>query len=446
MGIALDGLASGLDTKALIDSLMQLEAIPQSLLKAKVSGTQSIVTALQSLNAKIASLATLAATAAKPTALAAFTGTSSSDKVTLTVTDGATAGEFDIVVDKVAQAQTTVSDAVTAWPETTLTFTDAGGTAVAVTAASTSLDDVVKAVNASDAGVTATKVSAGKDAVTGDPLYRLQFTSAETGAAGGFAISGATAGMTTIRSAQDAEATLWKGTPAEQVLTSATNTFDDILSGVSITVTAASADPVSISVARNADAATAVAKNFVAALNDVFALISSRSVVTTTTTNGVTSVEGGVFTGDSTVRSTRQSLVSAASMPIDGFSPSVIGINITKTGVLEFDAEVFAAALADDPARVESMMQKLASRVADSATMASDKYDGTLTSKITGQESLAKNLNGQIEEWTTRLTNRRATLNRTYAAMEVRLSALNAQSSYLASQLASLPSNSGSSK
>lgn len=446
MGIALDGLASGLDTKALINSLMQLEAIPQSQLKAKVSGTQSLLTALQSLNSKIASLGTLATDAAKPTALASFTGTSSSDTVSLTVAKGATAGGFDIVVDRLAQAQTTVSDAVSTWSETTFTLTGADGTAVAVTAASTSLNDIVTAVNRSGAGVTATKVSAGTDAVSGDPLFRLQFTATDTGIAGGFTLSGTTTGMTTIKTAQDAAATLWKGTPAEQVLTSATNTFDDILSGVSITLKAAAPEPVTIAVTRDSDAATKVAKSLVAGLNEAFALISTKSVVTTTTTNGVTSVTGGVFTGDSTVRSTRQSLLSAASMPINGSSPSSIGISITKTGVLEFDAEVFATALANDPAKVESMMQVLASRVAGAATSISDKYDGSLTSKITGQESLAKNLNGQIEEWDTRLENRMATLSRTYAAMEVRLGTLNAQSSYLASQLASLPTTQRNSK
>jgi flagellar hook-associated protein 2 len=438
MGLALDGLASGLDTTALINSLMQLEAIPQSLLKNKVSGTQSVITALQSLNTKIASLSELAIAASKPAALATFAAKSSSDKVSVTVATGATAGQLDIVVDKLAQAQTTVSAAVTAWPETTLTITGADGVAVPITAASTSLDDMVKAVNAADAGVTATKVASGKDAATGEPQYRLQFTASETGAAGAFTLSGTSASMTTITTAQDAEATLWKGTAAEQVVTSSSNTFAGVLSGVSITAMAASTDPVSITVARDAAAASKVAKDFVGSLNEVFALISTKSVVTTTTTNGVTSVNGGVFTGDSTVRSAKQSLLSAASMPVNGLSPSEIGISVTKTGVLEFDAQKFAAALASDPAKVESTMQELASRVAGAATQASDKYDGTLTSKITGQESLAKNLSGQIEDWDTRLENRRATLSRTYSAMEVRLSALNAQSSYLTSQLASL--------
>jgi flagellar hook-associated protein 2 len=446
MGLAVDGLVSGMKTTELINSLIQVESIPQSLLKKKVSTTQSAITALQDLNSKISALATLATSAAKPDALNGHTVTSSSPSVSATASTGANAGRLDLVVDKLAQSQVTVSAAVSTWPDSSLAITGSDGTVTNVAFASTSLDDVAKAINASAAGVTATKVAAGTDSVTGEPLYRLQFTSATTGADAAFSFSGSTVGMTGITSAQDAEVVLWKGTAAEQVISSATNTFADILPGVSVTVKAASADPVSLTVSRDATAATAVAKGFVGSLTEVFALISTKSVVTTTTTNGVVSVNGGVFTGDSTVRGVKQSLLAAASMPVNGVSPSEIGISITKTGTLEFDDETFAKALAADPDKVRSIMQELASRVAASASQASDKSDGSLTSKITGQETLAKDYTAQVAEWDDRLANRRTSLERTYSAMEVRLSTLNAQASYLTSQLASLPSTSGNSK
>ena len=56
MGISLDGLASGLDTTALISSIMQSEALPQTLLKNKSYDIQSMVSALQGLNGKVATL------------------------------------------------------------------------------------------------------------------------------------------------------------------------------------------------------------------------------------------------------------------------------------------------------------------------------------------------------------------------------------------------------
>ena len=60
---SISGLVSGLDTTSIISQLMQLEAAPQTLLKNKQATESSTVSALQTLNTKIASLATAATTA-----------------------------------------------------------------------------------------------------------------------------------------------------------------------------------------------------------------------------------------------------------------------------------------------------------------------------------------------------------------------------------------------
>ena len=454
MGLAVDGLISGLNTTDLINSLMQLEALPQTQLKKKVSGSQAMISALQGLNTKIASLATLATDTAKPAALDLFKATSSSTTATTAVRAGASAGQMNVVVTTLAQAQVAVSAAVSVWPDDppVLTVVASDGTHTQVTASTTSLADVAAAINGADAGVTAVSVS------TGDGNFRLQFTSTETGADAAFEIHRGTSaqvtggtsinvltepGAATISVAQDAELTLWAGTTASQSISSSTNTFADVLPGVDLTVTAVSADPITLTVARDDKAISKVAESFVSALNGVFALISTKSTVTDSTdTAGTPIVSAGPFTGDSTVRGVNQQILSAASMPVDGISPSEIGISITKTGTLEFDATKFASALTDDPGKVEAIMQKLASRVADSATQASDKYDGLITTKITGQESMVKNFTTQIAEWDGRLEARRANLERSYSAMEVQLSALNSQSSWLTSQMSSLTAES----
>ena len=437
MALAVDGLSSNLDTTALINSLIQLEAIPQNLLKNKVSGAQSAINALQQLNAKIASLATLAEDTAKPAALDIFTAKTDSGSVTTTVGSGASAATLSFVVDKVAKTQVSVTDALTAWPDTAITITGAKGP-VEITAASTSLDDMVAAINSARAGVSAVKVAAGTNGA-GDPQYRLQLTAGESGVAGAFTVSGTAVPTTEITAAQDAQIKLWAGTAAEQSITSSTNSFSNVLPGVGVTVSAASTDPVQLTVARDLDKSSKVASSFVSALNETFAIISTKSVVTTTTgPDGKQKINGGPFTGDSTVRGINQVLITAASMPVAGRSPSEIGISVTKTGVLEFDADKFQAALADNPDRVASVMQELATRVGAAATQASDKYDGLLTAKLTGQESLVKSISTQISEWDGRLTARRATLERTFVAMEVRLSAINSQSAWLTTQLSSL--------
>ena len=126
-------------------------------------------------------------------------------------------------------------------------------------------------------------------------------------------------------------------------------------------------------------------------------------------------------------------------MPVDGRSPSEIGISITKSGTLEFDAEKFAAALAKDPAGTMKTVQEISGRIASAAATASDKYDGTLTATVTSQQSQVRTMGLEISDWDLRLNAKRTSLERTYTAMESRLGELKTQSAWLTSQIASLP-------
>lgn len=445
MGIALDGLSSGLDTTALINSLIQAEAIPQVILKNKVSSTQTMISALQALNTRVSSLAELAGKTAKPDALQLYTTKVSSDAAKATANSAAAPGSIEFTVDAIAQAQVSVSAPVTEWAEKSFTITKGDNTAVEIDADSTSLDDVVRAVNNSDAGVRAVKIAAGKNG-SGEETYRIQFTATKTGAAESFTMAGPDAeplALIEIKTAQDASVRLWAGVAgAEQTITSSNNTFTALLPGVDVTVSKASSDPVMVTVARDTAAAGRVAENLVTSLNGLFSFIAANSAVTSVTDGGAT--KSMIFTGDSTARGVNQKILSAATYPVNGRSPSEFGISINKTGTIDFDAEKFQAALADNPAAVESSLQEIASRINTAAAGLSNKYDGQITSRIKGQETTATRLGGQVEDWDRRLATRRATLQKTYAAMEVQLSALNSQSNWLSSQLSSLPTTNGS--
>ncbi|TFC93863.1 MULTISPECIES: flagellar filament capping protein FliD [Cryobacterium] len=455
---AIDGLVSGLDTTSLINSLMQVEAVPQTLLKAKVSSSQNLISALQGLNTQIAGLADLAGKAAKPAALNLYSATSTSPSVTTAISANASAGQLDVVVGALARSQVGVSAAMTAWPADPAVLTIvSGGVTTEISAASASLDAVATAINAANTGVTATKVASGVD-VGGVAQYRLQFTGNDSGAAKAFTVYQGTAaevtantapdllaatGAAVIRTAQDASVTLWAGTAAAQTITSATNTFSNLLPGVSISVSAASVDPVTIKVVRDDAQIGSLASGLVSSLNGVFALISTKSaVVNSTNASGAAVLSAGVFSGDSSVRDVKQRILTAASAPINGHSPSEYGISITKSGTMEFDAAKFAAALAKDPVTVTAAVQEIATRVAAAAASASDKYDGQITAKITGQQSSVKNLGDRIADWDRSLATRRATLQSTYTALETQLSALKAQSSWLTAQVAGLPTSS----
>ncbi|MCU1407553.1 MAG: hypothetical protein JWQ43_3856 [Glaciihabitans sp.] len=453
-GLSVGGIASGLDSATLIADLIKLEAIPQSLLIKRAAAAEVKITDFQSLNTKIKTLGTIATTAKNPAALQTFTASSSASGVSVTAGAGAAIGSLDVTVNQLAQPQTSVTAALTTWPDDppVITIVGADGVSHEVTAASTSLNDVVTAINAGGTGVTATKVASGIDA-DGNPQFRLQLTSSATGADASFtayrgssaSVSDGTAtnllteaGAATTRTAQDAKLTLWAGTDAEQTVTSASNTFADIMPGVSITASKVSTDAVTVNVSRDSAKATAVVKGLVDNISTTLGLIDSKTASTKTTDalgNEVTAL--GSFTSDATIRDIRQAIVTAASAPVNGRSPSEIGISFDKKGSITFDTAVFEAAQKKDPAFVESVFAAIAERVAAASTNASSTT-GSLTTKITGTETTVKGWNADVLRWDLRLEGREETLKRTYSALEVAIGKLNSQQDYLLSQLDAL--------
>ncbi|WP_159793714.1 flagellar filament capping protein FliD [Puerhibacterium puerhi] len=453
--LGIDGLISGLDTTSLINSLMQVEAAPQTLLKNKQTQATNLVAALQALNTKVASLAETAAKAAKADSWQAAKATSSVDSVTATVSGAtaASAGELTFTVEQVATAKVVttavpaaLTDVVAAGDPPSITITRGSGadaTSVTIKPASGNLQDVAAAINANaDAGVRASIVRSGTDD-DGTALYRLQLTGTATGTDGDFTVSGLSGGLQDVRPAQDAVLVLGSGDRIEQ----SSNTFEGLVLGIDVTVSAAAVgQSVTVGVARDDEALSKLASDLVDALGVVLSEITARTATRTTTDSaGNAVVTGGLFSGDSAVRSLQERLLSAASNPVDGVSPSAAGINIDRYGAFTFDGEKFAEALAADPAKVQSIVSGLAQRVADLTDAASDPYEGTLTRKIQGQQTELDDLADQIADWDRRLEVRREGLQATYSALEVTLSNLQAQSSWLTSQLASLTTSSSSS-
>jgi len=454
----IDGIVSGLDTTALIDSLITLQAGQQSLLAQKKSTASSLVTALQALNTKVASLAEHAGSATKATswnavkAAVAQTGATSVG-ATATVRDGAQLGTLSFRVSAVAQSQASLVELPTTFASDTPSFTvTRAGESVTVTAASSSVPDLVEAFNASGTGVRATAVKvnvldAGGNA-TGETTYRLQLTGTETGTANAFTVShdGTDLALDTVRAAGDSSITLFPGTSAEQTLTSGSTTFEGVMTGIDLTVTAVTKDDaanLTLDVTRDQAAARSLASGLVTNLNTVLSEITSRTATTTSTaSDGGTVVTGGLFSGNSTVRLLQQNVLAQASLPVNGISPSDVGIVIAKDGTFTFDQTVFDAAMAKDPEKVAAVVQGVAARLAETAGAASDKVSGTLTLSITAQQDTVKDLTSRIADWDDRLAVRRASLEKLYATLETTLSGLQSQANYLASYLTSTTTSS----
>lgn len=226
---------------------MAVEALPPQQLKDKVSADQSMINALNSLNTRLTLLNGTSTATAKPGANNLFTATTTNPSLAAKASTNATPGSVDLTITQLSSTKVGVTEALTDWPADAsgnpahLTLVDKTGKQTEVTPASTSLDDVVTAINAAGGGATAMKVPAGNG------NYRLQLASTVSGAAGDFkayqgTAADVSAGTATdlfaqrtaavVKPAQDATAVLYAGTAAQQTVTSATHTFTDILPGL----------------------------------------------------------------------------------------------------------------------------------------------------------------------------------------------------------------------
>ncbi len=440
---SISGLASGLDTATIIEQLMSLEAIPQSRLRSRVSSEQRAATAMQTLNAKIASLATRAADLASATTWTAVTATSSNDKVAVTAASGTAPGSFSLRVDQTALthrlelSQATGLDTAGSVPTSVRIDRLDGSDPLDLTTDGT-LRGLVSALNDPDnaTGLRATAVKVGTDS------YRLLVESTETGAASDFTLTDAADGSPllggqTVRAGRDAQVTLGDSLTA----TSASNTFAELVPGVTVTLGAGATGTSEVTLARNStsvgDSLSALVEAINVALTEIDSLTSYNAATKTT----------GLLGADTGVRALRSQLLESV-FPADGTSLAGLGIQTDRSGKLVFDRATFTSAHEADPTAVQARLTTsetgFLSRLHAVADGASDKVDGTLTTGITGRNAAITRLNDDIDAWDLRLELRRTALTRTFTALETALSQMNSQSSWLASQISSLSAGSGS--
>lgn len=455
MSMPISGLISGADTASIIDILMKSASLPQMQLTDKKNSLSKTVTALQALNSKTASLADSAKKAADPASWSAMSAKSSSDAATAGVRSNAMPTTVTFSVDRVAQSQISLSG-----PFSTVADLTGGASTLSLKVGDTVTEvdvsgitspaDLAAVISRSGAGVSAS-VTSSTDS-QGNQTHRHQLTGKTTGTDQAFslyagdaaAVTGGTAAavsLVTARAAQDAQVTLWPGSAAQQTVTSASNTFTDLLTGVDVTVAKVSADPVTIDVARDDEALIKLGSNLVSQLNQVLGEIASQTASKTSTDDkGNPVVTGGVLSGNTGVRMLSVDLSQAGLRDVNGTSPSSIGISMNKDGTFALDETTFAEALAADPSRVQAMLSGIAERVEQVATRASDKHDGTLTSQITSADRQISDLGTRISSWDSVLATRRTALERQWATLETALSKLNSQSAWLSSALSSLSS------
>jgi flagellar hook-associated protein 2 len=283
-----------------------------------------------------------------PDAWKAMKVTSSSTSVAASASTAAVSTSFSFDVTRLASRQSYVSagsvtgmTALVASPGSSLTFNRAGE-AISIHVGDGSLASVMAAINADpDLGIKAStvQVSPGN--------YRLQLASTASGAAAAFTVDGLSpdlGGLQELSAAADAEITVGRGSPAAYTISSGSNTFTDVLPGVTFTVSSIE-NGVTLDVSPNAEKIAASMQALVDAANNALAEISKLSAYDPETK------KGGPLVGDSTVRGLTQQILGALSSASGALVP---GVSLTKTGTATFDKDAFLGAYTADPAKVRS--------------------------------------------------------------------------------------------
>ncbi len=378
MALSSPGLGSGLDVNGLVSQLMALERRPVAALDSKEAKYQTQLTAYGSLKGALSSFQSAVAALSNPSRFNAVNANVADSAIaTATAASSATPGSYAMEVQTLAQAQKLKSAAFAA--DSTVigtgtltvqfgTYTagvfaanpDKAAQSITIDTSKSSLAGVRDAINAANAGISASIVNDG----TGN---RLVIASKDSGVSNALRITvsdddlnptdnaglsqlaydaatGGTANLAQTVAAQNATVVL------DGILISKpSNTISDAIAGVTLNLLKANT-PATTALTVNRDIAgvqTAV-QSFVKAYNDLNKTITDLSKYDAATKKAST------LTGDASVRSIQAQLRAVFNAPLPGAGGlktlADVGITFQKDGTLKLDAGKLGNML-NDPAK-----------------------------------------------------------------------------------------------
>lgn len=427
MSTSIDGLSTGLDTTAIIDSLLAVERLPQQRLQARRAKSQAASNELSSLRTSVTSLRTAASDLRLGSGWKQLAATSSSESVSVEASTGDFTGSITFNVDSVASRNVVYSNATFESLESNVGLRG-------------SLASVIEEIN-SDADLNYSAVAIN----TGDG-YRLQLQSDESGAAAAIDLDPGLAldagGFNTLTEGADAQITFDGLTPYS--ITSSDNSFADIMPGVNITITQPSDEPVTIAVEHDFEQ---IADSVAALIEQFNAVKSSMSAATKVNPDLAEQVPLAFNTN---VRRSETGLTRAMVDPVDASSfsaPSLVGIEIQRDGSVTFDRDKFLDAMTTDIDQVTRMFTSgfeegaeagILDRMVDAADVAAGFGTGLLSTAEESEKARIETFNDQIDAFEARFERKEIQLRKLYSDLEVAIGGLNSQSNWLAGQLNSL--------
>ncbi len=321
------------------------------------------------------------------------------------------------------------------------------------------LTNVISKINAAKIPVTASILNTG----SGGQPYKIAFLSSILGQDGDLLIDGGNVdlGLTTLTEAKDAKVFFGSTDPANAtLLQSSTNSFTNVVNGLTVDLKSASADPTTVTVTRDTSAIISAVNQLVTTFNDVIGRLNLHD------SYNVDTKVAGPLLGNSTAARVRQRLYQVAQGKATGVSTaystlSQIGIKFDKQGQLVFDQTKFETAYANDPDAVENLFAAFETSTETSkevspgitvttstenvtklgfgdlferlVTELTDSFNGVLTVADQNLQKQIDGTNDRLELLDARLETRKTILQRQFAAMEEALAKLQAQQGSLSS-------------
>ena len=460
-----------IDVASIVSQLMTVERQPLAKLDTREASYQATLSAFGGLSAALSSFQGTMKTVT-PTALTGVRSSVSDTSVlTASASAAATPGNYSIEVSRLAAAQKLVGTGqaarntaigaghvtitlgtisggsfdATAGTYSGASFTPGSATPVQfdIAAPNNTLDGIRDAINAANAGVTATIVNDG-----GATPYRLVLTGNKTGAASSVKID--VTGDAALQSllANDPAGTqnmAQRATAADAAftvdgiaMTKASNTVTDAIDGVTLTLAKPTAPntPVTVNLSRDTTTAGALAKNFVDAVNTVFKAINS---ISKPDASGKTT---GMLHADPTVTAIASRLRTMLTSPITGAgnitSLTQLGMTWQRDGTMKLDADKFQAAMTASAANVAAA---LGTGMAAPLSGYVDNVVGTggvIANRTDGINTSLTRIDKQRDAMNARLSIIEARYRTQYTKLDAVLSNMQATQTYLTSQMTML--------
>jgi len=469
MALNLSGLASGVDTDAIVTQLMAIERQKGTRLKLREGAIQGRDTALKDVRAKLEAVKTAAAALKAPELWAEVQDVTSSDVTRLTGsrTGAITPGIYTLEVQSLAVTEKR-SFAFSPQTDASLTLSQAGKPDVLISlpAGGGTVSDAAAAINASaDAYATAAVIDG-----------KLVLTSKQSGAAGAFTLTGTSATGSPVaeeiashKPGADASYTV-----DGQAKTSPTNAPADAVAGMTLSLKAVTTGAVTLTVGEPRHDVTAVkekVKAFVEAYNTAISTVQAKTgekrVQNPTTMSeagrGQLFGDRGLASIASALRAEVGAIVSGNPAALDQLSE--LGVSVPRStggassadarlGKLVFDEAKLTSAMEVDPVGVQRLMgglsgtdgfaQKLTAvldRHIDTGVVDGVVTKGTLVTRLESTTSETRALRDQMSTLDRRLEAKEKRLRAQFSAMEAALNAAQTQQSWLSGQLAGLNSS-----